>query len=512
MSNMVTRCPKCATSFRITSAQLQSAKGAVRCGSCLHIFKAHDHLVKLDTGSASSTPVIATIPNKTTAGVSNQAPRDNAPQGSRDNTPQASRNSATQPSTATSVKAAAATLATPTVATAPFENTVPHEEPGLAEASSEPELSTTPPENEALAFDQAAIDEELAALDDDILISDNMDQKQDTSSELFDDFLMLSNQNSFSLFERNLAQSKTEEVTDTVDESWAESLLDEADDEARFEAVKHRISATEEAENDGTDNLAHAAEEDRYSSYPNHLFSLIDDDQASPTMDERERDTELDLLEEFRRTEEAQTASPPPPSDVSDSSTRASETPIRAYDTSRAALLMNIMPEPVVMTGRNKRRARQRRLWLSLSLLMVVLLAVQIAWLQFDKLSRISPYRSVYGWLCPYLGCQLPTLVDKNEIRVRNLLVRKHPEATDALIVDVILLNTAPFAQPFPDLVMEFSDIDAAPVAARRFTPSEYLRGELAGYQLMPQNQPIHINLELVDPGEAAVNYRIQPY
>src|SRR5690606_41376327 len=71
-----------------------------------------------------------------------------------------------------------------------------------------------------------------------------------------------------------------------------------------------RSSDLEEAENDGTDNLAHAAEEDRYSSYPNHLFSLIDDDQASPTMDERERDTELDLLEEFRRTEEAQTASP----------------------------------------------------------------------------------------------------------------------------------------------------------------------------------------------------------
>src|SRR5690554_6990577 len=45
MSNMVTRCPKCATSFRITSGQLKSAKGAVRCGSCLHIFQAQDYFV-----------------------------------------------------------------------------------------------------------------------------------------------------------------------------------------------------------------------------------------------------------------------------------------------------------------------------------------------------------------------------------------------------------------------------------------------------------------------------------
>src|SRR5690606_38914663 len=51
MSNMVTRCPKCATSFRITSGQLKSAKGAVRCGSCLHIFQAEDYFV------SSASPV-----------------------------------------------------------------------------------------------------------------------------------------------------------------------------------------------------------------------------------------------------------------------------------------------------------------------------------------------------------------------------------------------------------------------------------------------------------------------
>jgi hypothetical protein len=78
------------------------------------------------------------------------------------------------------------------------------------------------------------------------------------------------------------------------------------------------------------------------------------------------------------------------------------------------------------------------------------------------------------------------------------------------LKVDVLIINNAPFDQPFPDLELVFTDINENPVAARRFTPDEYLGGELAGRKLMPQNQKIYISLDLVDPGESAVNYSIQ--
>jgi hypothetical protein len=46
-------------------------------------------------------------------------------------------------------------------------------------------------------------------------------------------------------------------------------------------------------------------------------------------------------------------------------------------------------------------------------------------------------------------------------------------------------------------------------VASRRFVPKDYLGGELVGRELMPQNQKIHITLDLVDPGPEAVNYHI---
>jgi len=54
-----------------------------------------------------------------------------------------------------------------------------------------------------------------------------------------------------------------------------------------------------------------------------------------------------------------------------------------------------------------------------------------------------------------------------------------------------------------------FTDIDEKQVASRRFTAKDYLGGELVGRELMPQNQKIHITLDLVDPGTTAVNYHI---
>ena len=41
----VTQCPKCSTSFHVGPAQLEAAKGRVRCGGCLSVFVAKDHFV-----------------------------------------------------------------------------------------------------------------------------------------------------------------------------------------------------------------------------------------------------------------------------------------------------------------------------------------------------------------------------------------------------------------------------------------------------------------------------------
>lgn len=176
----------------------------------------------------------------------------------------------------------------------------------------------------------------------------------------------------------------------------------------------------------------------------------------------------------------------------------------------RDHLISAIEPAPVEMSWQPKRDRRVPGwLWTLLALLLLAGLAAQMAYFRFDSLSKQQPWRQLYAAACPTLGCELPPLLDLQAIRTSNLVVRSHPDLAGALVVDAVLLNTAPFAQPFPSLELSFSDLKNQPVAGRRFTPRDYLRGELAGSERMPSGSPVHIAIEIVDPGSEAVNYEL---
>ncbi|MGE6823588.1 DUF3426 domain-containing protein [Pseudomonas soli] len=151
----------------------------------------------------------------------------------------------------------------------------------------------------------------------------------------------------------------------------------------------------------------------------------------------------------------------------------------------------------------------KRLLWGFLTLLAAGLLAFQYVWFHFDEMARQDQYRPWFQQLCPMFGCQVPTRVDISRIKSSNLVVRSHPDFKGALIVDAIIYNRAPFAQPFPLLELRFADLNGQLIASRRFKPSEYLSGELAGRGEMPSQTPIHIALDILDPGPKAVNYSL---
>lgn len=58
----ITHCPACQTQFVVTEEQLNQHDGAVRCGHCLHVFNAAEHLVKAEESNTKelSTKVLAT--------------------------------------------------------------------------------------------------------------------------------------------------------------------------------------------------------------------------------------------------------------------------------------------------------------------------------------------------------------------------------------------------------------------------------------------------------------------
>ena len=148
--------------------------------------------------------------------------------------------------------------------------------------------------------------------------------------------------------------------------------------------------------------------------------------------------------------------------------------------------------------------------WTSLSAIALFALVGQYAFFNFDDLARNPQWHPMYQQACGILGCQLPSRSDITQVRGTNLVIRSHPDYANALIVDAILFNEAKYPQPFPELELSFSALNGGPVASRRFTPQEYLQGELRGMDTMPVRTPLHISLEVVDPGDKAVNYNLR--
>lgn len=558
-NQQITRCPKCGTAFRITRTQLQSANGAVRCGSCLNVFKALDYLVtppapktgptaptrgntatkpaapkadlskpitasKPATSSATPTSTIAAAPKITQEPLSPLAEKS-AP------VPQASASLKT--SAATKIPEQPAILST--IKPLPI-NPAPVTTPAQA-------AKPTPQKPVVRVLDKSSLDQV-----DDILISDDMeDVKAETKSYDFDGFLDLDikPKSDISLFDRKIKDEDEEKELPSADESWAEMLIEEEDDTPGYQTQRSPVITTEEEDFYATEEPvkpviepAPAPEKPApapAASSPSLVFSLIGEKEApastaTPAPEPQTKpEDDLIISDELARipdhsgfkpaqTQPADKLHLPDPdifetpdSTAEESGKRQVKTQpkIRSYEGSRAALLMNIIPAPIEFTAKRMHRWYQRKLWPALSLLALVALVIQLAWFKFDYFSRVEPYRTAYTFLCPYLGCQVPTLVDARQINAFNLVVREHPEAPGALAVDVMIMNNAPFDQPYPDLVLMFTDLDEKEVASRRFSPKEYLGGEAAGSHLMPQKQPVHLTLDLVDPGESAVNYHI---
>ncbi len=173
-------------------------------------------------------------------------------------------------------------------------------------------------------------------------------------------------------------------------------------------------------------------------------------------------------------------------------------------------VLLDLVDDPIQLDWQRRRSPWGRRLlWLLLVLLAASALAGQYIGYHFDELARQDQYRPWFQQLCPEIGCKVPSKVDIARIKSSNLVVRSHPDFAGALVVDAIIYNRAPFSQPFPLLELRFADLNGHLIASRRFKPAEYLSGDLAGQGEMPPQTPIHIALDILDPGSKAVNYSL---
>ncbi len=159
--------------------------------------------------------------------------------------------------------------------------------------------------------------------------------------------------------------------------------------------------------------------------------------------------------------------------------------------------------------GREEQRGPRNGLWGTLMVLLLLALAGQYTYFNFDTISRISLLRPYIEQYCPLIGCEAAAQSDVDSIVGTNLVVRSHPFEKNALVIDVIIKNQAKFDQPYPVVQLNFEDLNGEPVASRRFAPAEYIGDKTIPLDSMPSETPIHLTLEIEDPGREAVNYEL---
>lgn len=166
--------------------------------------------------------------------------------------------------------------------------------------------------------------------------------------------------------------------------------------------------------------------------------------------------------------------------------------------------------QPVAIAPTARRAPRRPGLWLAGISATALLLLAQYSWFNADRLAANPSLRHAIAQFCALTRCHLPTQQDLGRIDNSNLMVFKHPTTPGVLILDTILTNQADFAQPYPRLKVTFSNFQDQLVAQYQFLPREYLGDDIASDTLMPPTQPVRLSLELADPGEQAVNYKIE--
>ncbi|BFM12943.1 DUF3426 domain-containing protein [Simiduia litorea] len=479
MTQFVTRCPKCSTSFRITQAQLDRAKGAVRCGSCLQIFRANDHIVS----QVAAKPAAKVAPAKSAPAAKATA---------------STKPAAAAPKAATTAKPSAAKATSPAKKPAPAV--------AKTAADSKPANKT-----DGLKFNQKAIDEE-AEWDDSQLIHDDLfeEQDKDRTGELSENFFDVyepsraKHQPERTLFDREIKGHEEEEEADNTDESWALSILEASEDESREE--EKRKPAQEQYSRATTGTFSALTDEDIEDALGDTFRTTGQQPKFDP---EPEPEPEPSKSKNSARTlftlEEDESRPKPMFTEMEEID---DDPAIRSYDPEKRAIIRSIEPEPLEFGFHIEGSPWPKRLlWGGLSVLALYGFIWQIAHYNLDDWGRHASTRPYYQNICPLLGCTLPPLSEPGKVMASNLVVRSHPRMNDALLIDAVLLNKASFEQPFPPLVIQFSDLQGNLVASRRFVAREYLAGEMAGQTIMPSNQPVHIALEILDPGKDAVNY-----
>jgi len=469
---MYTECSSCHTYFKITSAQLKAADGKVRCGSCGEIFNALDSLVEVVPPLGDNKPTNKDAPDSSPMDVDVISSAEEF----------VNELSVEEPAGSTLGESSLEGLASEHLSEPLQESTLDVDEFGSLALEEHSALDNL--------IDEAsvAVDAEAPAVEGDGLQEEINKDIDDALNDLFNDDELKVQEQSIDVGE--------------VSASPQDDLLSE-------------ISAFNESEltSKKLDGLEPAQELD------NQFSSLDVSEQITSGASEASVDAAKEST--FSARESRQTEPDPGDFDLGDS-VLASE-PVSSNkdgwdDSSSISAGKDEKPtsddyvlKELQEAEAGPSSAASKIAWIGLIFLLLLILLVQFAYLKRAELVKYPSARPALEVMCSALSlamtCEIPEPRDTGAIALVERNVVSHPNAQNALLISSVIKNNAPFTQPYPKLVLTFSDINQKVVARRTFVPEEYLTKDVDISAGMASSIPVKVMLEIVDPGQEAVNF-----
>ncbi len=352
------------------------------------------------------------------------------------------------------------------------------------------ELDVSPDPNEESSSDDTCIDDSSRAPNS----ADNLDEARDR-----EDLADLDSQdaiNPTSITDDSSAEDAIieESVSDKADSQEADSQEADSEDSDSQEANSQEADSDYplQPEPQHTDNPEVATRNESIAAEDNAELDEIDDGETA-------HEVELDESIRANIPEQEETL---PDSEYEHTNSYGNEDDEAEY-------LQHddeYQPHLAEMDLQLEKRSRLPTvLWSSTSLLLIVILGAQIAWLKLPTWSAIEQYRPYYQQACELIKCELPIYDDVKAIEIIAFDIEADNTA-GLLNVNISLRNSAAFSQRAPGLQLEFSSASGIPVATLNYDISQLVKTD--SIDRLEPNEIIQLQLYVADPGDIATNYQ----
>ncbi|MCW8998255.1 MAG: zinc-ribbon domain-containing protein, partial [Kangiellaceae bacterium] len=530
-----TRCPQCQTAFKVTEKLLGMAKGKVRCGACLAVFQATEHLVKPSASQVASQQSQPPGPAQPSDSTQSEEVQEASTQEAQPRIDEEKKNYR-ESRTSTIDEGAEPKSDIPLhIGQSPdsandFEPEVPFE----SDFEEDPQLSL---DDEEMDID-AALDGMEMAVDDDAELDNLSEQSElvvnrepsdlsvepsaNNDDEILDEPLDSDNEVADIDSELDFADAALDSLGDP---SFDESPIQEHGfEEDNFQGDDFELNdshlvkdPTEKVDEDLFTETFEVAEEpnleqetlsaDQSLSEENLVHSDFDGiEQNEPKLDESAlTDPDLDALlpdesefhefesdpEEFELVDEQDSLSSDPQIQEDELDM---DVDLLADNLTSQIEDADTEPDPLdefEERVEKKKTGLRNGIIAASSIILIGALFYQF-WQNRQELSWDPTWGGLTKSVCNLLPCDLKPRRDVSKLRLRQRIVSPSETKENVLQVKILLVNQAEFAQPYPTIQIKFSNTEGRQMAVKQFLPAEYFPEKAA--ELIPSDTEVHIS------------------